>query len=165
MASVSELVKKKEDSIKQSIEDHEERERKRKKKQISKDFSEEVRDVIRRFENRIFDINASKTKVADFIVDWTPRGAERPFGSRSLSYSEDYFYAIKFKKDETTGHTPITRSSKFNRWKKALEDKFGIVIWIWRDYEFKSRYSNSGYATHPDEIYQGLRANVYLKET
>ena len=165
MASVSELVKKKEDSIEQSIEDNEAKERERGKKQISKDFSEEVRDVIRRFENRIFDINATKAKVADFIVDWKPRGAERPFGSRSLSYSEDYFYAVKFKKDEKTGHTPITRSSKFNRWKKALEEKFDIEIWIWRDYEYKSRYSNSGYETHPDQIYQGLRANVYLKET
>ena len=165
MASVSELVKKKKDSIEQTIEDNEAIKREREKKQMSKQFSQEVKDVIHRFENSIFDISASKEKVADFIIDWQPRGAERPFGSRCIAYSDTHFQIVKFKKDERMGHTLITRSSKYNRWKKALEDKFDIVIWIWRDYEFKSRYSNSGYATHPDEIYQGLRANVYLKET
>ena len=164
MSDVAELVKKKVNSRKQTLRDCEQKHNERKKKMMSKQFSEEVAQVINRFEHRIFDINATKNKVAEFIVDSTPRGAERPFGTQPLSYSNEYFYAVKFNKEDRSGHTMITRSSKFNRWKKALEDKFYIKILIWRDYEMQSRYSNSGYATHPDQIYQGLRANVYLSK-
>ena len=163
MASVSELVKQKEKDIEQSYIDSERKEKRRRRARQTQLFGEEVQDVIRRFENRIFDIKATKKKVADFIVDWTPRGAERSFGTRSLSYADDYFYSLKFEKGESAGNTLITRSKVYNKWKAALEKKFGIEIIISRDYEYKRRFGNSGYETYPDKIYQGLRAWVYPK--
>lgn len=164
MSSVSELVKQKTKENDEALMNHQKNEEARKKREISKKFSKEVQDIINRFEHRVFDINASKSKVAEFIVDHTPIRSSNTFGTCSLSWSHENFESIKFKKDDRVGYTNITRSPKFNRWKKALEDKFKIDIWVYRDYEYKERFGNSGFATYPDEIYLGIRANVYLKK-
>jgi len=162
MASVSEMVKQKEKDIEQSTIDGKRKDKRRRQARQTQLFGEEVLDVIRRFENRIFNIKATKKKVADFIVDWTPRGAERSFGTRSLSYNDDFFLSLKFDGEEDSGNTSINRSKTYTKWKAALEKKFGIEITIKRDYEYKRRFGNSGYETYPDKIYQGLRAWVYL---
>ena len=71
---------------------------------------------------------------------------------------------LRFYKDEDEGRQYITKSSKFNKWKKALEDKFDVEITIKRQYTYRDRYDSDGYATYPDQIFQGVVAIVTLKE-
>jgi hypothetical protein len=71
--------------------------------------------------------------------------------------------SLKFKKNEDEGRKYIWGSSKYNRWKKALEDKFGVNIYITRDYSYSDRFDSDGCATYPDMHFQGVMARVSLK--
>jgi hypothetical protein len=149
--SVAKMVKKKKDEQQRRMDEYERKEKARKKRLNSQEFSKEVDDIIQRFEAKAFNIKSPKKKVVDFIVDHK--------GSCMLSWEKEFFYSIKFYKEESSGRTSIKKSKKFNAWKKALEDKFGIEISIGRSYSYRERFE-----TYDDEIYQGLKAHVYVRE-
>lgn len=155
MASVSELVKQKVESRKQMQERIENETLQRHLKHKKETFSREVRDIIKRFEISIFDINSTNEKVAEVIatdrMNW-------------ICGSEIRFEEVSFFTNEKPQKILIRKSSKFNRWKKELEDKFGIDIFISRRYRRERRFGNSGYETYPDEVYQGVIASISLKE-
>lgn len=151
MTTVAKMVSKRKKEEKSFLNQINKQEKARKNRLNSQEFSKEVDDIIDRFEAKVFNIKSPKKKVVDFIVDHK--------GSCALSWEDDFFYAIKFYKEESSGRTSIKKSKKFREWKKALEDKFGVEIRIGRSYSYRERFE-----TYDDEIYQGLKANVIVKE-
>ena len=155
--SVATLVKKEKAAQKRRLREYEKEQEEWKKKLDSKHFSQEIKRVINSFEHRLFNINDDDETVANIMVHHN--------GTRLLSWEDDTFSELQFSKDDEEGRQSVTRSGKFNKWKKSLEDKFKININIYRDYQYRDRYSNSGYATYPDRIYCGLKVQVTLKDS
>ena len=156
MASVAEMVRKKKENQQKRIDEYERKEKARNKRLNSQEFSEQITDIINRFEHRVFSLKSTKKKVVEFIVDYD--------GSRNLSWDDDFFHAIKFYNGDRDGRTSIKMSKRFKEWKEALEKKFGIEIDIRRSYVSKRRFDSDGFETYPDEIYQGLKATVTARE-
>ncbi len=105
------------------------------KKKKSKNFSKEIVDVIERFESRFFSINSTEDQIYDTI--------ENDF--RWLKGKDDHYEAIQFS-DNDRMKTKVTRSPKFNKWKKILEEKFEIKI------DFYEVHSNFG-------VYRGVKVD------
>ena len=121
------------------------------KKQKSKQFSKEIINVIKRFESRFFSIDTSEDLVdvallSDF--NW-------------VNGKGDEYEVIQFSENNKNKRN-VTRSSKFNKWKKALEEKFKIKIEFYEEYSDKERTSKSGNKTHIEKIYKGLKADIYF---
>lgn len=168
--SVKELVLEQNREERERREEYEENQEKERKKQASKQFSGEVAYLIKHFEFNCFKLDSTNKKVADFIRSYSERNY---FITREGNLKQTmpgfikvdpYMYAIKFEKNESPGVQHITRSSKYNKWKKALEDKFGIKIWINRKYTYTERYGNSGYRTYDDKHFQGVSVQVRVKD-
>ncbi len=66
-----------------------------------------------------------------------------------------YMSALKFSKKEDAGRKIIAASSKFIRWKKALEVRFGLTINIFRNYGYRERFEAPS-----DKIFRGVMVSV-----
>ncbi len=152
--SVRELVKEIKGEARIRAKVYEDEEQKAIKKQKTLEFRNEVKDIIRRFESKCFNIDSTERVVADFIIDYG--------GHVLIAWPTEHFPAIKFAtwEDLDHGHTPIKQSRKFTDWKKAMEKKFGIIIEIRKQYQEHERFGNSGYKTFPDYTYEGVIALV-----
>jgi hypothetical protein len=65
--------------------------------------------------------------------------------------------SVKFSESDRSGKTLITNHKGFCEWKDYLEKKFGVEIYIFRDYTYEERDEA------PDnEIFVGIRASVKL---
>ena len=167
MNSVASIVGNKERERKERANRYEKEKVKEKKSKDSKQFSGEVTYLIRKFEYNVFDLNSTNREVAKFILDYDnglliTRAGDLNQQMDGYVYVEPFMYSIKFDKSEAAGRQSITKSSKFNKWKKALEDKFGVKIYFRREYSYHERYSNSGYRIYDDKIFQGVRVIVDL---
>lgn len=167
MSSVAELVKKEESAQARRLAQYEAERAAEKKKQDSKQFSAEVAYIIKQFEYNVFKLESSNKDVADFILEWKGRFfITHPGGlpQKMPGYIEvkPFMRALKFYRTERDGRKYIGGSSKFNKWKKALEKKFGVKIYIEREYVYKERFGNSGFRTYDDEIFQGVVAKVQV---
>ena len=137
------------------------------KKKDSKQYSAEIAYIIKQFEFNVFKLDSPNKKVADFITERHGRffitkadGCDQ----RMPGYIKikPNLSQLKFYRSETTGRKYIGGSPKFNKWKKSLEDKFGVKINVEREYTYRDRYGNSGYATYPDQIFQGVLVWISL---
>lgn len=169
MDSVASIVKSKQKERKERADTYEQQKMREKKKQDSKQFSGEVAYLIKQFEYNIFNLNSTNKQVADFLLDYKgkyyiTKADDLTQQMPGYIYVKPFMYALKFYKTEKMGKQSITKSSKFNKWKKALEDKFKVKIYIERDYIYKERYGNSGYRTYDDEIFQGVLLTVQLQK-
>lgn len=167
MASVAELVKKEKSIQARRMARYEAERAAEKKKQDSKQFSAEVAYVIKRFEYNVFNLDSSNKEVADFILEnkgrfFITKAGGLPQEMPGYIEVEPYMRALKFYRVEDDGRKYIGGSRKYNKWKKALEKKFGVKITIEREWAYRDRYDNDGYATYPDQIFQGVVAHVSL---
>ena len=170
MNTVAELVNKETIANRRRMKKYEAEEAAEKKKQDSKQFSAEVAYIIKQFEYNVFRLDSTNEEVAKFILDHKGRFLLTKADQISQQmpgyiYVKPFLESLKFYKTESMGRKHITGSSKYNKWKKSLEDKFGVKIIIERHYIYKERYGHSGYATYPDEIFQGVLVRVELRKT
>lgn len=156
--SVKELVKSEEKKRKEYREKCEREEALEKKKKLTKEFTNNVTKVIKEFEYRFFDINATEEKVAKFLLE--------DDSSRYLFSSDDGHLKnlVFYSGDKYGDDRCISESKRYMKWKKSIENKFGIRIYIYEDYYSTDRYDNEGYMTYPDKTYVGLKATIYLKD-
>ena len=128
------------------------REQKIKEKEI---FNDEVEQVIVRFNQRFFSLNSTNHEVSQLILEldkWTHK--------RLLFESDEAFRSVVFSNKAYKGQNPITTSARYNKWKKALENRFGVLIWIREDYRSERRFGSSGFETYPNEIYLGIEVRI-----
>jgi len=162
MSSVAELVKKEQRSQAERLSQYEAEKAAEKKKEDSKQFSAEVAYIIKQFEYNVFKLSSTNKAVAKFILDYKGRHSITRAGGCNQTMPgyitiKPFLSALIFEKDESDGRQHITKSSKFNKWKKALEDKFGVNIYIRREYTYRERFE-----TFDDEIFQGVVASVQI---
>lgn len=148
MQTVQELVKSKSEERRLAIQQENERQEKQAKKEMSKQFSKEIKTFIWEFERRYFNVNSKKNDVAECILS-----AER----YDRNYvTGDSYEAVVFSDEEKYGKKRATRSPIFNKWKKALEDKFGLKLRFYEYERTERRFGSSGFETYPNYIYEGI---------
>ena len=167
MNSVASIGESKEKERKARANRYEKERAKEKKIKDSKQFSGEVAYLIKQFEYNVFNLNSTNKKVAEFILDYDnglliTRTGNLPQQMPGYIAVDSFMDSLKFQKSEKVGKQSIAKSSKFNKWKKALEDKFGVKIYFRREYSYHERYGSSGYRTYDDKIFQGVRVTVDL---
>jgi len=130
------------------------------KKEISKNFTKEIKMIIEEFEYKFFNNKSSKNNVVKKIMDM------KEYKSECVLFGQDVdFYAVTFDAASRLQDYKLPhRSPKYRKWKKELEEKFGIEISIFADYKYQKRYSNSGYEVMSDEIYQGIKVSINFPE-
>lgn len=170
MSTVADIVKKTKST--QAVQERrlQEYQAAEKKKSDSKQFSAEVAYIIKQFEYNCFSLDSSNKEVADFISGFNEgrffitNPGMIPQEMPGYMEVKKYMTALKFERHEDDGRKYIGGSSKYNKWKKALEDKFGVEIYIKREHTYTDRYDNDGYATYPDMHFQGVVARVTLNK-
>lgn len=118
------------------------------KKRKSKKFSEEIVDVIERFEDRFFSLDSYEEEVNEII--------DSDF--RWLSGKDDQYEEVQFK-DELEEKKKATRSPKFNKWKKKLQEKFKVKIDFYEEY-----YHKYGETERDNTIFQGVKVELINKK-
>ena len=169
MASVADIVKETKDTWEaqeQRLREYQEAEQ---KKKDSKQYSAEIAYIIKQFEYNVFKLDSSNKKVADFITERHARFFITKAGNCDQKMPgyikiKPELSQLKFYRSESRGRKFIGGSPKFNKWKKSLEDKFDIKINFEREYTYRERFGNSGYATYPDEIFQGVLVWISLEK-
>lgn len=169
MQSVKELVLETTREERERLEAYRAEELKEQKKRESQQFSAEVAYLIKQFNYNMFNIDSTNKDVAKFITDrdgraYITKSWDIPQTMPGYIKVKNDLSALKFSKSERRGRQSITRSSKYNKWKAALEKKFKVSIYIGRDYTYSERYGNSGYRTYDDEHFQGIVTQVKVKE-
>ena len=169
MPSVADIVKETESAQAKRLQKYLDAEKAEQKKRDSKQYSAEIAYIIKQFEYNVFSLKSTNRDVAKFITDYKGRFFITK-ADNCVQQMPGYIYIdpdlsqLKFHRDDNEGRKYIGSSPKFNKLKKSLEDKFGIKINIKREYTYRDRYSNSGYATYPDEIFQGVLVWIALKK-
>jgi hypothetical protein len=151
--SVREIVETEREKQRRAALLKEEEELKKKKKRDSKEFSDNITKIINSFECKFFNIDSSEEDVAKAILD---------SNDRYLFGEKEYFSGLKFLQIESAGRY-IGENKRFLKWKKSLEDKFDIKIYIRRYYTETRRFGNSGFEAPPARHYQGIKASVSIK--
>ncbi len=164
MNTVAELVKKEKSEQARRLARYKKQEANEKKRWDSKQFSGEVAYIIKQFEYNVFKLSSTNKEVADFLLDYKGRFSITRAGDCDQTMPgyvtiDPYLGALKFEKNDSDGRQYITKSSKFNKWKKALEKKFGVNIYFRRECSYRERFE-----TYDDEIFQGVVASVQLKK-
>lgn len=151
--SVKELVEAaKKDQEALWIKQEEEKIKAKKEKEL-KDFETGVNRLMSSFESRIFDLDSSEEKVAKEVLE--EKGTY-------LDINGEHVWKV-FHEDSSKDYS-LEKCKKYQDWIKALEEKFGVDIYIDTHYIHTSRYSNSGYIVGTDDHYQGVKAYISLKK-
>jgi len=165
MSSVAKLVNKNKRTQERRTKEYQDELSKEKKERESRQFSGEVAYLIKKFEYNAFDLESTNKDVAKFITGFnegryyiTMEGNCTQQMPRYV-YVEPFLGQLKFYKTESSGRKNVTASSKYNKWKKTLEEQFGVEIRIGRTYTYKERFN-----TYDDKIFQGVLATVSVKE-
>lgn len=142
--SVKELIKQKTKKYERDRQLAERREKDKKRRDLKKIFDKEIEEFIWQFERRYFNINSSENDVAETIYHCNNKD-DRNY------VAGEHFRALDFEGDDKYRMKP-TKSTRFNEWKKAIEDKFEIKL---RFYEYQ-RNANAGMGGWPDYVYEGI---------